>query len=1090
MGRVFSDRALRVAAAIAAVIALLVTTLVLSAPTPAHADSAPVNPADPKTPPTVTSDVLPTPQIDGVVWTQTISNDTVFAGGQFTTARPAGSAPGVNTVPRANLLSYNVTTGLLNAGFAPQANAQIKAVAASADGSSVFVAGSFTQIGGAARYRIAKLNATTGVVDPAFSASANSTVNALAVVGNTLYLGGAFSSVSGSGSGTGSSRADLAAFNATTGALLPWNPQTSGGEVLALAASPDASKIVVGGSFTTLDGSGSPGYGLGEVDAVSGALLPFATDSVVRNGGTQAAILSLTGDASGVYGSGYVFGTGGTLEGAFHADWNGNLIWIEDCHGDSYSTAVSPTALYVASHSHFCGDLQGFQQTEPNFTFHRATAFSLKATLTLTANPWGGTYTNFAGKPGPSLLAWDPDLTPGTYTGKTQAAWSVAANANYVVYGGEFPTVDGVKQQGLVRFAIPSIAPNKSGPLLSGSQFVPHLTSVNPGVVKASWLANSDRDNGTLTYALYRDGAATPVFTTTAYSTTWLQPELGFSDTGLAPGSTHSYRLRATDPFGNTALSDGVSITVASHAPTGYLGQVLADAPTDFWRLDEPNGNDVRDFTGNNDLVAQPGVSRGASGATTDGDAASTFNGTTTGFASTPSPIVGPQTFSEEAWFKTTSTAGGKIVGFGDQSTGASLNYDRHLYQSPDGHVTFGVYAGGDRGLTSPTALNDGQWHQVVGTLSSAGMRLYVDGQLVGSNGTTAAQNIVNGYWRVGGDSSWSGSPWFTGAIDEVSIYPTALSAARVSAHYSAAKGGSTPPPNQPPTAAFTQSTTALVASFNGTSSSDPDGSVVSYAWTFGDGSTATGATPSHTYAAAGTYAVGLTVTDNSGASGSTSHTVSVTGTTGTGSTIAADAFGRTVSNGWGTADAGGAWTSTASASTLSVTPGAGRIALAGPTAQAGATLASVSQTGIDLSLTFALAQAASGNGTQVTVQGRRVASGDYRETVQLTGSGTATVSLVASGTTIAGPVPIAGSIAPSTAISTRLRVVGTNPTVLQAKAWLAGTAEPSGWTVSATDSTAALQAAGSIGILSYVSGSAAAGAQQLSISNLLATTP
>ena len=53
--------------------------------------------------------------------------------------------------------------------------------------------------------------------------------------------------------------------------------------------------------------------------------------------------------------------------------------------------------------------------------------------------------------------------------------------------------------------------------------------------------------------------------------------------------------------------------------------------------------------------------------------------------------------------------------------------------------------------------------------------------------------------------------------------------------------------------------------SFDGTGSSDPDGTIASYAWTFGDGNNGTGATPNHTYASAGTYTVTLTVTDDGG---------------------------------------------------------------------------------------------------------------------------------------------------------------------------------------------------------------------------------
>src|SRR5439155_379003 len=82
--------------------------------------------------------------------------------------------------------------------------------------------------------------------------------------------------------------------------------------------------------------------------------------------------------------------------------------------------------------------------------------------------------------------------------------------------------------------------------------------------------------------------------------------------------------------------------------------------------------------------------------------------------------------------------------------------------------------------------------------------------------------------------------------------------------------------PNQPPTAAFTQSCSGLSCNFTSTSS-DPDGSITAYSWTFGDGATSTAQNPSHLYGAGGTYTVGLTVTDNQGARNSTSHTVTVT---------------------------------------------------------------------------------------------------------------------------------------------------------------------------------------------------------------------
>lgn len=142
-----------------------------------------------------------------------------------------------------------------------------------------------------------------------------------------------------------------------------------------------------------------------------------------------------------------------------------------------------------------------------------------------------------------------------------------------------------------------------------------------------------------------------------------------------------------------------------------------------------------------------------------------------------------------ETWIKTTTVRGGKIIGFGNLTMQNSTRYDKQVYMANNGRLVFGVYSGGYRTVTTTGAFNDGNWHHVVATQGTGGMALYVDGQLRASNLLYTGNENYPGYWRVGGDNlaSWPNRPtsnFFAGQIDETAVYPTALSASQVSAHY------------------------------------------------------------------------------------------------------------------------------------------------------------------------------------------------------------------------------------------------------------------------------------------------------------------
>lgn len=1067
-----ADRLLeKILATVAA--AALAVSLGVAGTAPAAADSAPPLPADPANPATVTADGLPTVQIDGVVWQQVIVGNTVYAAGNFGTARPAGSAPGTNTVVRNNILAYNLTTGEL-LPFAPVLNGQVLSIAAAPDGSRIYVGGEFTSVNGATVWRVAALDPATGALNRSFLPKVSATVRAIVPTADTVYLGGLFTAIGSA------SRSRLAALQASNGALTAWAPSAEGGRVNALALSPDRSRIVVGGMFTTLNGSANPGYGLGSVDTVTGGLLPFAANAKVRDAGLNSAITSLSGDADNVYATGYSFHSGGNLEGSFAASWtDGTIKWLEDCHGDSYAAYPAGDVIYKVGHPHYCGNIGGFPQTEP-IGFQRALAFSKVATGTIVRDPLG--YPSWTGLPSPSPLTWYPNLDTGTFTGQTQGPWAVTGNGQYVVMGGEFRTVNGVGQQGLVRFTVRSGAANKRGPALTGLRINPTLTSPAAGTVRVRWQANHDQDNSRLTYRVIRDGViASPITTVTQDSTFWKRPGMSYLDTGLVPGKSYRYRIFVTDPLGNEVRSDTVTIVAATATPSsGYADSVLADHPSNFWRFNDGPGTTRVDGAGAEDLTAASGAALRPDGAVLgESTGAGSFDGTVKGVAVDNGIQRGPDVLTAEAWVRTTTSTGGKIIGFGNVASGTSKVTDRNLYMDNAGRIYFGVWNGAARTINSGPGFNDGQWHHLASTLGAGGMALYIDGVKAASRTDVTTGRVFDGYWRIGSDllTGWPSDPTsdaFKGDIDEVALYPVALGTAQITAHYQASGrgGGVIPTPNIAPTAAFSAAPDNLTAAFDASASADADGTVASYAWNFGDGSSGTGATTSHAYAAAGTYQVTLTVTDDRGASGAATKPVTVSAPAPVG-VLAADAFGRSATGGWGTADTGGAWTVNGTAGNYAVGSGVGTMALGTAGVSRLAFLPGVSSQATDLQVKVSADKIAGGGGMFLGVVGRKVGADEYRAKLKVSATGGTTLYLtrVAGGAeTTLQSVTVAGlTVAAGDQLRIRMTVTGASPAAMQAKVWREGAAEPATWLLTAGDATASLQGPGSVGLMSFL---------------------
>jgi serine protease len=194
-------------------------------------------------------------------------------------------------------------------------------------------------------------------------------------------------------------------------------------------------------------------------------------------------------------------------------------------------------------------------------------------------------------------------------------------------------------------------------------------------------------------------------------------------------------------------------------------------------------------------------------------------------------------------------------------TVGATTNTDARASYSNFGSC-LDLFAPGSS-VTSAWFSSDAATNSLSGTSMAAphvaGVAALILGNSPGSSPATVASTLASKATTGKVTSAGSGSP-------NLLLYMGFLNGPNA-----------TPIPNAVPTASFSFSCSSLACTFDGRLSSDSDGTIASYAWQFGDGATATGATASRTYAAAGTYTVRLTVTDNAGATGSTTDSVGAT---------------------------------------------------------------------------------------------------------------------------------------------------------------------------------------------------------------------
>ena len=219
-----------------------------------------------------------------------------------------------------------------------------------------------------------------------------------------------------------------------------------------------------------------------------------------------------------------------------------------------------------------------------------------------------------------------------------------------------------------------------------------------------------------------------------------------------------------------------------------YADKVLADGAVAYWRLGEPSGTTANSLVGNYPGTISGGVTLGQAGALADGNTAMKFNGGSfpNDRITVPSgayDAVGAGSFTQEAWFKTTTATGRTyLVDSGGSSTNGWV-----LLLEDTTKIYFWLASGSSIYPLFPglPAFNNDQWHHVVVTVTRGAsdvLRLYLDGVSYSQTLTQTGNNYSGGILSIG--SQRDGPTSSRCLIDEVAIYPTALTAPQIAAHY------------------------------------------------------------------------------------------------------------------------------------------------------------------------------------------------------------------------------------------------------------------------------------------------------------------
>lgn len=373
------------------------------------------------------------PNVNNLVYSLELSGNTLYVGGNFTS---------VGGQTRNRLAAISTETGLATAWNPGVSNGIVISIAL--NGNTIYIGGSFTTVAGTTRNRIAALDITaTGTAQSPYLTSwdpnVSSTVNSIAVIDNTVYVGGIFQGANSINGNTTRNR--LAALSTITGLVTDWNPNVTGGSINKMII--DGNTIYIGGTFTTIAGTTTRNR-IAALDASTGLATSW-------NPNADFDVTSLLISGTTLYVGGLFSSIGGQSRARIAAlDANTGLAtnWNPKAGNEVRALAVNGTSVYVGGNFSIIGGevrnrLARFDANTGQADSWDPNANGTVRTMLMSAGNLyvGGTFTSIGvttrnriaaiSEVDATLTTFDPNVSNGEVS-------SLAVNGSTVYLGGTF----------------------------------------------------------------------------------------------------------------------------------------------------------------------------------------------------------------------------------------------------------------------------------------------------------------------------------------------------------------------------------------------------------------------------------------------------------------------------------------------------------------------------------------------------------------------------------------------------------------------------------------------------------------------------